>query len=210
MTNLIDNRINMPAAITAENLVPMYNISREECDKFALLSQQRWATAHQAGKFKDEIVPITVNIKGKDVVVDTDEHPRPNTTLDILSKLSPVFKKDGVVTAGNASGISDGAAALVLASEDAVKRHSLTAMARVVGYWVSGVDASIMGIGPVPSIRTLCEKNSISLDQVDFVDVNEAFAAQFLAVQKDLGLDMNKTNVNGGAIALGHRKFSLW
>ena len=192
-------------AITAENLAVKYNLTRQDCDQFALLSQQRWADAHKNGRFANEIVPVPLKVRGKEVLFDTDEHPKPETTMEILGKLPTAFKKDGVVTAGNASGVCDGAAALVLASEDAVKKHSLAPLARVVGYCSVGVDPSIMGIGPAPSIRKLCEQNGIPLSDVDVVEVNEAFAAQFLSVQKELGLDMNKTNVNGGAIALGHR-----
>ena len=143
-------------------------------------------------------------MKGKEVVFDVDEHPRPQTTLEALSKLSSVFKKDGAVTAGNASGINDGAGALVLASENAVSQKSLKPLARVVAYSVVGCDPEIMGIGPVPAIRKLLEKTGLTLDQVDLVEVNEAFASQWLAVQKELGLDIAKSNLNGGAIALGH------
>lgn len=133
-------------AITAENLAVKYNISREECDKFALTSQQRWAEAYKSGKFKEEYVPVPIKVKGKEVLFDVDEHPRPEATLESLAKLPLVFKKDGVVTAGNASGVNDGAAALVVASEDAVKKHSLAPLARVVGYCSAGVDPTIMGL----------------------------------------------------------------
>ena len=207
---LTDWYVKTPMAITAENLAQKYNISREDCDKFAQLSQQRWGAANKAGKFKNEIVPVMVKVKGKEVAFDVDEHPRPDVTLEQLAKLKPVFKKDGVVTAGNASGVNDGAAALVLASEDAVKKNGLTPLARVVGYCSHGVDPTIMGIGPVPAIRKLLERNGIPLSDIDVVEVNEAFASQFLAVQKELGLDLAKSNVNGGAIALGHRKLSLF
>lgn len=192
--------------LTAENLATKYNISREECDKFALQSQQRWAAAYDAGKFKQEIVPVPIKVKGKEVLMDTDQHPRPGSTMEGLAKLPPVFKKDGVVTAGNASGVNDGAAALVVASEDAIKKHSLTPLARLVGYATCGVEPDIMGIGPVPAIRKLCQVTGITLDKADVIEVNEAFAAQFLSVQKELELDLTKTNLNGGAIALGHRK----
>lgn len=194
--------------MTAENLAVKYKISREECDEFALSSQQRWAAAHKSGKFNKEIVPVPIKVKGKEVAMDVDEHPRPDTTLEGLARLRTVFKEDGVVTAGNASGINDGAGALVLANESAVSRHSLTPLARIVGYTVVGCDPKIMGIGPAPAIRKLLAKNKLTLDQIDVIEVNEAFAAQFLAVKKDLGLDLSKTNVNGGAIALGHRKSS--
>lgn len=132
-------------ALTAENLAEKYNISRQDCDEFALLSQQRWADAQKSGKFKNEVTPVTIKVKGKEVVFDVDEHPKPNTTMEILSKLPTAFKKNGVVTAGNASGVNDGAGALVLASEDAVKKNSLTPLARVVGYCSMGVDPTIMG-----------------------------------------------------------------
>lgn len=191
-------------ALTAENLAVKYNISREDCDNFAYLSNQRWDAAQKAGKFAQEIVPVPIKVKGKEVAFEVDEHPKPETTLEQLAKLKTVFKKDGVVTAGNASGVNDGAAALVLASEDAVKKHGLKPLARIVGYASVGVDPKIMGIGPAPSIRKVLERNGISLADIDVTEVNEAFAAQFLAVQKELGLDLAKTNVNGGAVALGH------
>ncbi|KAI7693996.1 hypothetical protein SSS_02682 [Sarcoptes scabiei] len=190
--------------ITAENLAVKYNITREECDKFAMTTQQRWGEANKSGKFKEEIVPIPLKIKGKEVMFDVDEHPRPDVTMEQLAKLPTVFKKDGVVTAGNASGVNDGAGALVLASEDAIKKHSLTPLARIVGYSTVGVDPTIMGIGPVPSIRKVLENNNLSLNQIDVIEVNEAFASQFLAVAKELSLNLDKTNVNGGAIAVGH------
>jgi len=192
--------------ITAENLASKYSITREESDKFALTSQQRWAAAQAAGKFSDELVSVTVKIKNKDVRVDVDEHPRPNSTLEVLSKLPAVFKKDGVITAGNASGINDGAGAIVLAHEASVVSNKLKPLSRVVAYSVVGCDPSIMGIGPVPAIRKLLKKTGLKLDQIDLVDINEAFAPQWLAVQKELGLDLERSNVNGGAIALGHRK----
>lgn len=207
--SLTDAYCKTPMGVTAENLAAKYNITREECDKFALLTQQRWGEANKSGKFKDEIVPVPIKVKGKEVMFDTDEHPRPEVTLEQLSRLPTVFKKDGVVTAGNSSGVNDGAGALVLASEDAVKKHSLTPLARVVGYSSVGVDPTIMGIGPAPSIRKVLQNNNLTLEQVDVIEVNEAFAAQFLAVAKELGFDMNKVNVNGGAIALGHRKSIL-
>lgn len=203
-SSLTDSYVKMPMAITAENLAAKYNITREDCDKFSLTTQQRWAEAYKAGKFNDEIVGVPIKVKGKDALFDMDEHPRPDATMEQLAKLKPVFKKDGVVTAGNASGVNDGAGALVLASEDAVKKHSLAPMARVVGYASVGVDPTIMGIGPAPSIRKVLQNNNLTLEQIDVIEVNEAFAAQFLAVAKDLGLDLNKTNVNGGAVAIGH------
>lgn len=201
---LQDTYVNLPMAITAENLAEKYKISREECDQFALQSQTRWKKAQDKGKFKDEIVPLTVKVKGKEEVFDFDEHAKPKSTIEALANLKPVFKKDGTVTAGNASGICDGAGAVVLASEDAVKNHGLSPLARIVGYSYVGCDPAIMGIGPAGAIRKLCDQTGIKLQDVDLVDVNEAFAAQFLAVQKELQLDPSKTNVNGGAIALGH------
>lgn len=142
---LTDWYVKTPMAITAENLAEKYNISREDCDKFALLSQKRWADAQKSGKFKNEVVPVPVKVKGKEIAFEVDEHPKPETTMEILAKLPTAFKKGGVVTAGNASGVNDGAAALVLASEDAVKKESLTPLARVVGYCSMGVDPNIMG-----------------------------------------------------------------
>lgn len=203
-SSVYDKYIEMPMAITAENLAGKYKISREECDQFALQSQTNWKKAHDSGRFKSEIVPIPIKEKGKDILFDTDEHPRPQSTIEGLAKLKPVFKKDGTVTAGNASGISDGAGAIVLASEDAVKENKLSPLARVVGYSYIGVDPTIMGIGPADAITKLCEHTGFKLQDIDLIDVNEAFAAQFLAVQKEIKLDPSKTNLNGGAIALGH------
>ncbi|XP_054722177.1 3-ketoacyl-CoA thiolase, mitochondrial-like [Uloborus diversus] len=203
-SSVYDTHIDMPMAITAENLAEKYKISREECDRFALLSQNRWKEAQEKGQFKSEIVPIPLKIKGKEVLFDVDEHPRTQSTMEGLAKLQPVFKKGGTVTAGNASGICDGAAAVVLASEDAVKANKLSPLVRIVGYSYVGVDPTIMGIGPADAIKKLCENTGIKLNDVDLIDINEAFAAQFLAVQKELNLDPSKINVNGGAIALGH------
>lgn len=203
-SSVTDWYVKLPMGITAENLAVKYNITREDCDKYSLATQQRWGEAQKSGKFKDEIVPVPIKVKGKEVMFEVDEHPRPDVTLEQLARLPTVFKKDGVVTAGNASGVNDGAGALVLASEDAVKKHSLTPMARVMGYASVGVDPTIMGIGPAPAIRRVLESNNLTLDQIDVIEVNEAFAAQFLAVAKELGLDLSKTNVNGGAVALGH------
>ncbi|XP_054157810.1 3-ketoacyl-CoA thiolase, mitochondrial-like [Oppia nitens] len=201
---LADHHVKMPMGATAEKLAKKYGITREEADQLALRSQQRWADAHKRGVFKEETVPVTIKVKGKDAVFDVDEHPRPQTTIEILAKLPSVFEKNGTVTAGNASGVNDGAGAVVLASEEALKQYNLKPLARVVGYCSVGVDPTIMGIGPAPAIRKLCESTGISLNNVDLVDVNEAFASQFCAVEKDLGLDPAKTNVNGGAVALGH------
>lgn len=204
LATLTDMYCKLPMAITAENLAEKYKISRQDVDQFALRSQQRWNEANKAGRFKEEIVPVPVKVKGKEVAFDTDEGPRPETTMEKLSKLPALFKKDGTVTAGNASGISDGAGATLIASEEAVKRHNLKPLARVVGYSYVGVDPTIMGIGPVPAIQQVCQRTGVKLQDVDLVEVNEAFSSQFLAVEKELGLDPAKTNVNGGAVALGH------
>lgn len=203
---LTDAHINLPMGITAENLAEKYGITREECDAFALRSQQNWKRAVDEGRFKAEMVGIPFKNRktGQIEVFEVDEHPKPKSTLESLAKLQAVFKKNGTVTAGNASGVSDGAGAIVLASEDAVKNHSLKPLARIVGYSVVGCDPSIMGIGPAPAIKKLLERTGVSLDKIDIIEVNEAFAPQFLAVQKELGLNPEKTNINGGAIALGH------
>jgi acetyl-CoA acyltransferase 2 len=201
---LTDSYCNTPMAVTAENLATKYGISRQQCDEYALQSQQRWAAANEKGFFKDEITPVELASKKGTVSFAVDEHPRPQTTMEILAKLGPVFKKDGVVTAGNASGICDGAACLVLATEDFAKRKGLTPLARIVQWGVAGVDPTIMGIGPAPAIKIALERAALKLSDMDLVEVNEAFAPQYLAVEKELGLDRAKTNVNGGAIALGH------
>lgn len=201
---LTDSYNNTPMAVTAENLATKYGISRADCDAYALLSQQRWAAANESGRFRDEITPVEIASKKATISFSVDEHPRPQTTLEILAKLNPVFKKDGVVTAGNASGICDGAAVLVLASEDFAKQNNLKPLARLVQWGVAGVDPSIMGIGPAPAIKNALTRASLKLNDIDLIEVNEAFAPQYLAVEKELGLDRNKTNVDGGAIALGH------
>ncbi|CAH1251359.1 ACAA2 [Branchiostoma lanceolatum] len=203
-TGLTDQHINTPMGVTAENLGEKYDISREDCDSYAVKTQQRWKEAHDNGRFNEEMAPVTVKAKkGKEEMM-VDEHPRPQANMEAMAKLPPVFKKNGRVTAANASGVCDGAAAVVIAGEDAVKKYNLTPLARLVGYHYSGCDPSIMGIGPVPAIEGLLQKTGAKLGDVDLVEVNEAFAAQFLAVQKVAGLDPEKTNVNGGAIALGH------
>ncbi len=201
---LTDSYVNTPMAVTAENLAVQYGITREQADAFALRSQQRWASAQESGAFADEIAPVELPGKKGPTKVDRDEHPRPQTTMDALAKLAPVFKKDGVVTAGNASGICDGAAALLVADAEWAKSRSLTPLAKLVQWGVAGVDPKIMGTGPAPAIRSALERAGLSLDAVDLFDVNEAFAPQFLAVQKELDLPEAKVNVNGGAIALGH------
>lgn len=201
---LTDPHVKLSMALTAENLAVQHKISREDCDKYALQSQQRWKAANDAGYFNDEMVPIEVKTKKGKQTMQVDEHARPQTTLEQLQKLPPVFKKEGTVTAGNASGVSDGAGAVIIASEDAVKKHNFTPLARIVGYFASGCDPSIMGIGPVPAISGAMKRTGLSLKDMDLVEVNEAFAPQYLAVQKSLNLDPSKTNINGGAIALGH------
>lgn len=202
--SLTDAYSNTPMGVTAENLAAKYGLTREEVDAFALRSQQTWAAANEKGVFKDEIAPVEIKSKKGVKVFDTDEHPKPKATLEALAKLPPVFKKGGVVTAGSASGICDGAAAVVLASEEAVTKHGLTPLARVVGYGISGCDPSIMGYGPVPAIRAMCEKTGKSLGSMDQLEINEAFGAQALACLKELDFPMEKFNTAGGAIALGH------
>jgi acetyl-CoA C-acetyltransferase/acetyl-CoA acyltransferase 2 len=202
--SLTDSYSNTPMAITAENLAQKYGITREQCDEFALTSQRRWAAANESGRFKNEIVPIELPSKKGPVNFAVDEHPRPQTTPEALAKLAPVFKKDGMVTAGNASGICDGAAALVIASADFAKQRGLKPLARLVHWGIAGVEPTLMGIGPAPAIRSALKRADVALDKVDLVEVNEAFAPQYLAVEKELGLVRDRTNVDGGAIALGH------
>jgi acetyl-CoA acetyltransferase family protein len=201
---LHDSFCNTPMGMTAENLAAQYGITREQCDAYALQSQQRWAAAHAAGRFQDEIAPYELPSKKGAVTHAVDEDPRPQTTLEALARLSPVFKKDGVVTAGNASAITDGAAALVVASGDWARARGLTPLARIVQWGVAGVEPKVMGIGPVPAIQSALRRAELTLADLDLVEVNEAFAPQYLAVEKELGLDREKTNVDGGAIALGH------
>lgn len=196
---------NPPMGITAENLAEKYQISRQEQDEFAFASQQKMAKAMAEGIFKSQIVPLTVPAgKNKTVVFDTDEHPRPETTLEGLAKLSPAFKKGGSVTAGNSSGLNDAAAAVVVMSAEKAKSLGLKPMAKVRNFAVAGVDPNIMGIGPVPSTRKVLKQAGLNLADIDLIEANEAFAAQVLAVDRELKFDMNKVNVNGGAIAHGH------
>jgi acetyl-CoA acyltransferase 2 len=201
---LTDSYCKTPMAITAENLAEKYGITREQADAYALTSQKRWAAANEAGYFKEEIVPVEIKTRKATISFAADEHPRPTTTPEILAKLPPVFKKDGVVTAGNASGICDGAAMLVLTTAEFAASKNLKPLARVVQYGVAGVEPNLMGIGPVPAIKNALSRAGIKQGDVDLYDVNEAFSPQYLAVEKELGLDREKTNVNGGAIALGH------
>ncbi|MBB3149332.1 acetyl-CoA C-acetyltransferase [Phyllobacterium trifolii] len=190
--------------ITAENIATKWQLTREEQDKFALGSQNKAEAAQKAGKFKDEIVPFTVKTRKGDVVVADDEYIRHGATLDSLAKLRPAFDKDGTVTAGNASGLNDGAAAVVLMSEEEAKRRGIKPLARIASWATAGVDPSIMGTGPIPASRKALEKAGWTAEDLDLVEANEAFAAQACAVNKDLGFNPDIVNVNGGAIAIGH------
>ncbi len=190
---------------TAETLATQYKISREEQDRYAMETQHRCERARKENRFADEIVPVEVQVgKGEKKIVTADEYPRDGVTMESLAKLPPVFKKDGTVHAGNSSGIVDGAAAVVLATESFVKRNNTPVMARIVGYTVAGVDPAIMGIGPVPAVRALLQKHNLKLENIDVIELNEAFAAQVIACDRELHFDMYKLNVNGGAIAIGH------
>jgi acetyl-CoA acyltransferase 2 len=200
---LTDSYTGAPMAITAENLAVQYGISVEDANAFAMLSQERWAAADAAGRFANEITPIELKTKKGVVQFARDEHPRA-TTMDTLAKLPAVFKKDGTVNAGNASGICDGAASLVLADAAWAEKRGLQPLARLVSWGVSGCDPKIMGIGPAPAARRAFQNAGLGLDEMALCEVNEAFAPQFIAVEKELGLDRSITNVNGGAIALGH------
>ena len=190
--------------ITAENLASKWNITREEQDALAVESHRRATAAIAEGRFKSQIVPITMQTRKGDVVFDTDEHVKASTTMESLGKMKPAFKKDGTVTAGNASGINDGAAFFVLASADAAAKAGQKPMARLVSYALAGVPNDIMGEGPIPASKIALQRAGLTIDKMDVVESNEAFAAQAIAVSKGLGLDMTKTNPNGGAIALGH------
>ena len=181
---------------TGENVAERWGVSREDQDAFALESQRRWAAADEAGRFDDELVPVGD--------VTRDEHPRPDTTLEKLAALKPAFREGGTVTAGNASGINDGAAALVIASEEKARELGVEPLGTFVGSAVAGVDPRVMGVGPIPAVRKVLERRGIAVDDLDLVELNEAFASQSLAVIRELGLDPAKVNVNGGAIALGH------
>ena len=190
---------------TAENVAQKWQITREEQDAFAAASQQKAEAAQKAGRFKDEIVPVTIKTRKGDQVVDTDEHPKHGTTLEALTKLRPAFvRENGTVTAGNASGINDGAAAVVLMSAKEAEKRGIQPLARIVSWATAGVDPSIMGTGPIPASRKALQKAGWDINTLDLIEANEAFAAQACAVNKDLGWDPNKVNVNGGAIALGH------
>jgi len=196
---------NYHMGVTAENVADQYGLTRNDQDELGLLSQQRAEKAIKEGRFKDEIVPVVIpQRKGDPKIFDTDEHPRLGTTGEGLTKLKPAFKKDGSVTAGNASGINDGAAAILVMAADKAKELGLKPMVRVVASASAGVDPKVMGLGPIPATRKALEKAGLTLNDIDLIEANEAFAAQTCAVAKDLGFNMDKVNVNGGAIALGH------
>lgn len=194
-----------PMGITAENLVKKYNITREEQDAFALQSQQRMKAAMEEGRFDGQIVPITIPVrKGEPIVFNCDEHPRPETTIEGLAKLPPAFLQDGTVTAGSSSGLNDAASVLVIMSREKAEELNLTPLAVIRHYAVAGVDPNIMGIGPVPAVRKVLEKSGLSIEDMDLIEINEAFAAQVIACNRELEMNMEKVNVNGGAIAHGH------
>jgi acetyl-CoA acyltransferase 2 len=201
---LTDSYTGMPMAITAENLAEKHKISQEEVDRFSVRSQTLHAAAQKEGRFDDEIVPVEIKKKKETIAFKTDEHGRPETTVEGLAKLPKVFKKDGVIHAGAASGICDGAAALVMSTKKFADKHGLKPIGRLVNWGVSGCDPKIMGIGPVPATQKMFARAGITMADVDLVEVNEAFAPQVLAVQKELGIPTEKLNVDGGAIALGH------
>ncbi len=202
---LVDPISGFSLGVTGENVAELYNITREDQDRFALLSQQNAEKAIKSNRFRDEIVGVQVSQPGKPpVIFDTDEHPRFGTTMDDLSKLIPAFKKDGTITAGNASGINDGAAAAVVMSRKRAKELGISPLASIRSYASVGVKPEIMGIGPIPATQKALQKAGLGLKDIDLIELNEAFASQSLAVVRELGLDMEKVNVNGGAIALGH------
>ena len=201
---LLDPYCGLFMAQTAEKCAGKYGISRQEQDAFALRSQKAATCAWENGRFADEVVPVEIKTKKGTTVVDRDDHMRPDTTLEGLAKLPTAFSKEGTVTAGNASGIVDGGAALILASNKAVDARELKPLARLISWASVGVEPSIMGMGPAPATRKALERAGLKLDDIDLIEVNEAFAGQYLAVEKELGLDREKVNVNGGAIALGH------
>lgn len=203
-STLTDSYVGLGMGQTAENLAEKYKLSRQQQDEFAAQSHQRAVAAVETGKFAEEIVAVTVKTRKGDVMINKDEHIRPMTTAESIGGLRASFKKDGTVTAANASGINDGATSVVLASERAVKEHALTPLAKIISWASVGVDPKIMGIGPVPAIKKALERAALTIKDIDLFEINEAFAAQFLAVEQELQLPSEKTNVNGGAIALGH------
>jgi acetyl-CoA acetyltransferase family protein len=201
---LLDTHCGCTMAATAENCAAKYAVSREAQDEYAMRSQQLAARAWAEGRFADEVVPVELKTRKGTEVFARDDHLRPETTLEVLAKLPTAFSKNGCVTAGNASGIVDGGAALILASETAVHTHGLAPLARLTAWATVGVDPRLMGMGPAPATRMVLEKEGLTLADIDLIEINEAFAAQYLAVEKELGLDRARVNVNGGAIALGH------
>ncbi|KAB0805711.1 hypothetical protein PPYR_02681 [Photinus pyralis] len=201
---LTDTYCNLSMAMTAEKLGSQCNISKEDANEFALRSQMSWKAAYENGRFKEELVPIEVKGKKGPEVIAIDEHPKPHTTMEGLKKLKAVFKENGLVTAGTASGINDGAGTIIVASEKAASEYNLKPLARIVAYSTVGVDPSIMGIGPVPAIEKVLSVSGLTMDQMDLIEINEAFAAQALACARLLKLDMKKFNVDGGGVALGH------
>ncbi|MBA3296651.1 MAG: acetyl-CoA C-acyltransferase [Acidobacteria bacterium] len=201
---LLDTHCGCTMAVTAENCAAKYSVSREEQDAYAIRSQRLADTAWKEGRFKDEVVPVELKSRKGVELFAQDDHMRPDTTMEGLAKLPAAFSKNGCVTAGNASGIVDGGAALLLASEAGITKHGLTPLARLTNWAYVGVDPTLMGMGPSPATRLVLERAKLTLDDIDLMEVNEAFAAQYLSVEKDLGLDREKVNVNGGAIALGH------
>ncbi len=203
-TALTDSYTGQAMALTAEQLAVDYALTQDQVDEYAVLTQKRFAAAQEAGRFQDEIAPVTLKTKKGETVVSRDEHNRPETTVEGLRKLPKVFKKDGVVHAGAASGICDGAGSMVMATGSFVETHGLKPIARLVNWGISGCDPRVMGIGPAPAIRQLLERAQCQLSDIDLFEVNEAFAPQYLAVEKELGLPRERTNVNGGAIAVGH------
>ena len=201
---LTDAFENYHMGITAENIAEQFAISREQQDEFAVLSQQKASAAIEKGKFSNEIVPITIKTRKEEKVFDTDEFVRPSTNLESLAKLRPVFKKDGTVTAGNASGINDGAACVILMSEKRANELGINILGFIDGYATAGLDNKVMGLGPIPATRKVLDKLNLTTDDIDLFELNEAFAAQSIAVLNELNLDTSKVNINGGAIALGH------
>jgi len=201
---LTDSYTGLPMAMTAENLAEQYRITQGEVDEFSVQSQKRAAAAQEAGRFNDEIAPVEIVTRKGTTQFTRDEHLRPETNLESLKKLPKVFKKDGVIHAGAASGICDGAAALVMTTGDFARKRGLKVLGRLVGWGTAGCDPKVMGIGPAPAIRMALERTQSTLNEIDLVEVNEAFAPQYLAVEKELGLAREKTNVDGGAIAVGH------
>lgn len=201
---LTDAFENYHMGITAENIAEQFAISREQQDEFAVLSQQKASTAIEKGKFSNEIVPITIKTRKEEKVFDTDEFVRPSTNLESLAKLRPAFKKDGTVTAGNASGINDGAACVILMSEKRASELGINILGFIDGYATAGLDNKVMGLGPIPATRKVLDKLNLTTDDIDLFELNEAFAAQSIAVLNELNLDTSKVNINGGAIALGH------